>query len=268
MKPEKAINRPVQGTAIRQSVASLVLSFFIAILGIENGYATTGKSITIVTEEFPPYNYTLDGQAVGLFTDVVKAVLDELELDISIDFYPWARSYNTALADKNVLIFSIARIPERENLFHWVGEIAPYRTSLYKLKRNKDVSVEKIEDAKAYRIGVSREDVIQSYLENQGFTNLEVANQDALNIKKLLGNRISLLAYDEASFVHQIKESELDLSDFERVFRLDDLTGSLYMAFSRDTDLHTVEQFRSALQRITKNGILDKIQARYFHEIN
>ena len=91
----------------------------------------------------------------GVSTEVVLAVLKEVNVKAKIELYPWARAYQIATTKKNHLIYSIGRIPERENLFHWVGTIAPYKTSLYKLKIRKDIKIGSLNDAKRYTIGCS-----------------------------------------------------------------------------------------------------------------
>ncbi len=50
--------------------------------------------LTIVTEDFPPYNYEQDGKASGLSSEVVQAVLKEIGLQADIIFYPWRRAYH------------------------------------------------------------------------------------------------------------------------------------------------------------------------------
>ena len=41
--------------------------------------------------------------------------------DYQIRLYPWARAYDMALKEPNVLIFLIARTSARETQFKWAG---------------------------------------------------------------------------------------------------------------------------------------------------
>jgi len=222
------------------------------------------EPLRIVTEDFPPYNFQEGDQAKGLSSEVVKAVMEQINLQASIEFYPWARAYESALTDKNILIYSIARIAEREALFHWVGTIAPYKTSLFKLKANKTIEVNSIAEAKKYEVGVSSEDVISTYLKRNGFPFLKVVASDILGIRLLANNRIDLIASDEASFYQRLKNEGLDASLFERVFRLEELSDQLYMAFSLGSDADLVTAFRDGLEVIKLNKTYDQIQQQYF----
>lgn len=220
--------------------------------------------VTVVTENFPPYNYEKEGRAAGMSSEVVKALLERVGANYDIAFYPWARSYRLARLNKNHLIYSIARIPERENLFEWIGEIAPYQTSLYKLKSRTDIDLNSLDDARKYSIGSSIADVITTFLREEGFTTLEVVSRDTQNIQRLLHGRVDLIAYDEASFNYQIREQGLDPSQFERVFRISELSEQLYVAFSTNTDPELVRTFRQSLKELREEGVLARIHARYF----
>lgn len=221
------------------------------------------SDLLIVTEELPPYNYQEDGVAKGLSTEVVEAVLAETGLEARIAFYPWARSYLMAQSRKNTLIFSMARIPEREDLFEWVGVVCPITTSFFKQASNTKIRVSSLEDARKYAIGVTLENVNHLYLEGKGFTNLELESQDLLNMRKLAHGRIDLVPFDEASFFYQVRKDGMDPAQFEPVYRIDDLSKHLYMAFSKTSDPELVERFRTALRTIKENGTYDAILMRY-----
>ena len=79
----------------------------------------------IMTADFPPYVYEEDGQMKGLATEFVQAVLEDLEMEADITLYPWKRAYDIATKEKNVLIYTLARIPAREGKFHFIGEVVP-----------------------------------------------------------------------------------------------------------------------------------------------
>jgi len=224
------------------------------------------QAVRVVTEHFPPYNFELNKQAQGLATEVVQAVLQQLNLDVDIEFYPWARAYELAKTEKNVLIYSIARVSEREKLFKWAGAIAPFSTSFYKLKANKDIKLTSLEQAKQYDIGVTLNSAVVTYLQRHQFPHLKIRPTGALNIRLLANNRIDLIAYDEASFSYALKKEGLNSELFEKVYELDRLTDRsryLYMAFSLNSDEALVEDFSNALLAIKANGIYEKIRKKY-----
>ena len=252
-----------------RGLASLIGFFmltFVAVSGDDAfGDNDSVPKLTVVTEDFPPYNYLVKKQPSGLAVEVLQAVLAELQLQPEIQFLPWARAYRKALTQPNVLIFSIARIPEREAQFHWIGEVAPYRTALYKLARNP-IRIKSLEEAKQYDVGVSQEDVIYTFLKSEGFTRLDVIGSDLLNIRKLKYKRVPLIAYDEAAFNFAMK-TDRNPDTFERVLNIEPLSGSLFMALSLDSDPELIAGFTAALAKIKAEGRYEKIFERYFDHV-
>ncbi len=226
--------------------------------------AHSNTELKIVTEEFPPYNYQKEGEARGMSSEVIHAMLEHANLDAKIKFYPWSRAYRTAQVEPNTLIYSIARIPERESLFEWIGAIAPYQTSLYKLKSNTDLHINSLEEASKHRIGVSQEDVIKTYLENRGFDQLEEVRADQLVVRMLIYGRMELIAYDEASMPFQVKAAGFEIDLIERVLRIEELSEELYIAINPKSDPILIQKLKTSLKAIKQNGEYQAIQSRYF----
>ena len=222
--------------------------------------------LRIVTEEFPPYNYQVAGEAQGMSSEVIKAMLKHAKLDVDITFYPWPRAYRAAQIEPNTLIYSIARIPERETLFEWIGDIAPYRTSFYKLKSNVELQVDSLEYAQSFHVGVSQDDAIKTYLENRGFDKLEVVRTHQLAVRMLIYGRMALIAHDEASMPFLMKEAGLDMNLIERVLRIEELSEQLYVAMHPKSDPDLLQKLKKSLKTIKENGEFQAIQRRYFPE--
>jgi polar amino acid transport system substrate-binding protein len=220
----------------------------------------------IVTESLPPYSYQ-DGDVVkGMSTEVVQAVLHEVGIQADIHVYSWTRAYLLALTKPNVLIYSISRIPEREELFQWIGEVAPQGSYLFKLASRRDIQLNTLDDAKAYRIGTWRDDVSEQYLIGKGFVreqHLDNSGTPKQNILKLISQRLDLTSDAELSFYHQAQELGHDPALFAKAFRLGDLSQPLYMAFNRETPVALVEAFRKALASIKRQGLYEAIHRNY-----
>ncbi len=223
--------------------------------------------MTIVTENAPPYNYEEDGEVTGVSTEVLKALFQELEMEMPpIKVYPWARAYRMASHDENTLIYSITRIPEREELFKWVGTIAPVTVYLYKYKERTDIQLETLDAAKQYIVGAARDDSKLQYLEGKGFNISEVVPNDEANLKKLKAKRIELAPFEELRLAHVVKSMEgIELSDFEKAYPLEELFLDVSIAFSLKTPNEVVERFKNALEKIKADGTHEKILNAYVH---
>jgi len=246
-------------------ISGLILSAALALSLYTNTYA---QSVTVVTEESPPLNFTKDGKIQGPATALVEATLKTAKLDYKLDVYPWARAMSMATEQPNVLIFSLGRTAEREPNFKWVGEITPFRYNLYKLKSRADIKLTKLDDAKKYTIGVVRDDVLAKHLLGKGFTAgatpglQEVASND-LNLKKLESGRIDLLPISQAALDVRCEKNNVDCGLFEPAYELE-LVNHLYMAYSKSTPDDVVERTRAAYHALAKDGTVKKLLSRYW----
>lgn len=241
---------------------TFIIWFLLLSAGVCNTVHAT--DIMIITEEAPPYNYTQDGKITGVSTEMVQAVFKEANIIYAIESYPWARAFNIATEEKNILIYSILRTPERENMFKWVGEIAPRKSYFYKLKKRKDIIINSLEDAKKYIVGGVRADARTTYLKNNGFNITEIVSNDESNIRKLNAKRIELMVGNELSFTYLVKLIGFSMDDFEKAFFLEEFSkGDFYMAFSLSTDDKLVQDLKTALDKVKADGTYDKILTKF-----
>ena len=228
---------------------------------IAGAAAAQGQAVEAVTET-TPYTYVADGKVVGTATEVVEQTLQRAGLTgYSVHLYPWARAYDMALKEPNVLIFLIARTPAREREFQWAGEIMKIQYHLYRLKSNP-LAIGNLEAAKAYTIGVMRDDVRQQYLRSKGFERLVVSAQALDNFQKLLRGQVDLvpLTTDEpASFCQQ---TGFDCAQLVRVLTLDEASTGLYMAYSPQTPLAVVQRTQAAFNELKAQGKVQRIMER------
>lgn len=208
------------------------------------------ESIEVVTETSS--YVTFDGAKVtGAGTAFVEAVLEAAGIsDYSIAIYPWARAYDMALQQPNVLIYLLARTPERESQFKWVGEYAHAEPVLYALQSRQDIAFQSIAGARPYRIGVIREDMRHRYLVENGFSRLVISSQNQENLRKLLNGQVDLVPMPEREARALCAEAGIDFSQLRSVMSMPDLTSHLYLAFSRGTDDALVTQAREGFARV------------------
>ncbi len=236
--------------------------------GSENARADQGTlpPIRIVTSEFAPFNYIDQGKPAGFCREVVQMLLDKLNINASISTLPWARAYQTALKQKNTLIFTIARTPEREDLFHWVGILVTGNSYLFSLKK-RSIYLNSLDDARPYRIGAARNGIRAKFLLDKGFLELDLVVHSRMNAVKLLNQRIDLWAEDELAAIHTIRQlgyDPLDILDRSLALELNPKPSG-YLAFSRDTDPSMVEAFKNALSAVIQTDDYQTVMKKYFH---
>jgi len=212
-----------------------------------------------VTEE-SSYAYLENGKVAGVASAVVEAMLQRAGLsDYDLTLYPWARAYNMALQQPNVLIYVIARTPRRETLFHWVGELANIDYSFYRLRESMDIQVQTLQDAKNYSVGVVRDDMRHEYLQAQGFSKIIVSATRRDTFKQLLNQQIQLLPMSERDAKLLCQEANIDFASLQKVYTLDALSTGLYMAYSSSTADDIVARSRTAFASLKAEGEVQRL---------
>jgi polar amino acid transport system substrate-binding protein len=218
--------------------------------------AQTIKAVT----ETSSYSRLENGKPAGPANEIAEATLKRAGFaDYSITLYPWARAYDMAQQEPNVLIYLIARTPEREPRFKWVGEFIRVDYFLYKLRAGKGIAVRNLDEARGYSIGVMRDDVRHQYLQAQGFTKLVVSPKIDDTFKKLIHGQVQLAALSEPGAAQLCEEARFDCTQLEKAYALDALTVGIWMAYSLQTSDEVVARTRSAFDKIKASGSVTRL---------
>jgi len=224
-------------------------------------YSTTvfGDELKVVTENWKPYNYQdPDTKEIkGVSTRIVKSVLNQTDIKYKIRVYPWNRAYQSALNGENVLIYTIIRTPQRENLFKWIRPLGQGGfSSLYKLRKNTNIRFRTLKEAREFegKILTNLNSMDHLWLEANKFKNLDVASRVEDSIKKLYGGRAPLIIFNNANIDEEFKSAGFDARELELVLPL--FQTPPYMALSPSTDNRILEKIQKAYDALLKTGRL------------
>lgn len=217
--------------------------------------------LRILAENIAPVNFLKDGEWTGSTAEIVKEIVRRRELTSRIEPIPWARGYKIAQEEPNVVLFSMARTPERESLFQWVGPVCLFRSGFY-APVNSKVVIRSIDEARHVgSIGTYRDDVRETYLLQEGFTNLDSTNSNQSNLRKLLNGRIDLWATSNIEAANVPGQFGIDPSAIRHVFTFQEFV--LYIAISKKTSLHVVRDWQNTLDDMKSDGTFTAISRRW-----
>jgi polar amino acid transport system substrate-binding protein len=215
-------------------------------------YATQPKDIVYMTEDYPPENYLEQGVLKGYAVEILKAVWKRMGVpEMPIHVFPWARGYKMAQEEPNHMLFAMARTPERESLFKWVGPIYHADMMLFALK-NKNFKIRNINDAKKFRIGVLRKDIGETILKEAGFSGDSLSSVNTLSqlIQMLETGHIEMICTTEASMKRVLFKDKLLSVKYKPVFLVEEI--NVFYAFNRSTDDAVITKFQKALESINE----------------
>ncbi|UFH50988.1 substrate-binding periplasmic protein [Pseudomonas sp. KNUC1026] len=214
--------------------------------------------LQVVTEQ-TSYSYYQNGELKGPATEAARGLLARAGLAATIDVYPWARAYDLAQAEPDVLIFPLIRTPERESHFEWIGEFAQIHSLLYRLQARDDIQLKSLDEARQYTLGVVRDDFREAWLRNQGFTRLVVSASAEDNARKLLNGQVDLIPLAEADAARYFAQKNGPAHPLVPVLRLDQITAHAWFAMSKGSDPKTLQALREAFELLRAEGGLESI---------
>jgi len=157
----------------------------------------------------------------------------------------------------------LARRPERESNFIWIGEIHRESYTLLKLKSNHEIKIESIEDAKNFSITIPQDSVGDHLLTKLGFNNLEKTSGFDQCIKMVLTKRVDLLLASDYALNHTMTSPEFTSKDLQVAFEFDEHSSGLYIAMSAGSDPVIVDRLTKAFNKLYKQGLLNQLKAKW-----
>jgi len=249
---------------MRPIINKHLLSLPSALLLLGFTFSVQCVEIKVVTEYLEPYQIKkADGSLGGFSTEVVEALFKQTDHTANIIVMPWARAYEVAKKEPNVMIFSIARTPSRNELFQWVGKLTEERLYFWGLKTNFVEPIDDIDKLKDYKIGASRFSNAAQYLIDNKFYNIYQLIKEDQNMQMLYKKRVDLIVATEMTLQTRSKKLGLNFEKMRIIKEVNELNNDLSLAFNLNSDAKLVHQFQQAFQTIKEQGILEKLRQKW-----
>ncbi|RRV36844.1 ABC transporter substrate-binding protein [Pseudomonas sp. o96-267] len=222
-------------------------------------------TVVLLTENFPPYNMAINGKNFaqednidGIAADVVREMFKRAGVKYNLTLrFPWDRIYKLALEKPGYGVFVTARLPEREQLFKWVGPIGPDDWVLL-AKADSSINLTSLDEAKQYRIGAYKGDAISEYLTDKGVEH-STSLRDQENARKLVAGQIDLWATGDPAGRYLAKQE--GVSGLRTVLRFD--SAELYLTLNKEMPDEIVAKLQAALDQMRSEGFVDATLNNY-----
>ncbi len=242
----------------------LLLTTFLTPLSVQ---AHNLPKLKIVTENLVPFQIQQpSGDLSGLSVEVIEKMFQALTITPDIRIMPWARAYEIAKKEANVLIFSIARTPHRNLMFHWVGCITDEQFSFWGLKKNYDNKEYSITQLKQHKIAVSRHSNAEQYTIDNQFENITRLVQEDQNMQMLFSARVDLIVATELTVKHRAKKLGYNYQALTKVHNANGLNNNLCIALSLGSDPIWIQRLTSQYQQLEEKGVIDNLRKKWLSD--
>ena len=234
-------------TGMRLAALALVLGF---------PAAADAQDLRLVTEEYPPYNFSRAGVITGASVEQAERIMGELALPYTLAILPWARALSLAENEPWTCVFTTGHDDERDKRFKWIEPLLVDRMVMVR-KRGSGVNPATIDEAKRFTVGTQREDFSASFLQTNAFPKIDLAADVETTLKKLLSGRIDLMMTSQKTFETMQAEGR----NVEPTLMLD---GKLYgFACNRNLPDEFVVRMQARLDALIADGTQDRLFAKY-----
>ncbi|WDE04279.1 transporter substrate-binding domain-containing protein [Thalassomonas viridans] len=223
-------------------------------------YAENPRLISVIE---PPANYlNARGEPDGFVTDIIRTLQEELNNHSKIEFIPEARALKIAEQNANVILFSFSRTPEREQKFHWLGQVQSKKWHIITLK-TRQLAIDSPGQLKTLpSIGVVRGDVREAWLIAQGFSNISSVASHEQNIRRLLTGRVTAILYELQGLRHLTASLRLEPDTFESVYIANQ--SDVYILMSKQgTSPTLLRRWQQAFSQLRHSGKLGQIARKW-----
>ncbi|WP_088330681.1 transporter substrate-binding domain-containing protein [Lacimicrobium sp. SS2-24] len=231
-------------------------------------HTATAERLLFVAEDLPPYHFiNQQGEKDGALYEIVKAMIEQSDIQADVHFTPWARAYDMSLTQSDVIMISVLKTPVRQKQFQWIGEIYRSEAFFVKLKRRQDVQVDSLAQARHYVVGTIRGYGAEQYLRRNGFS--ETRQNLALSVEyhqlwgMLFKGRIDLLFTNTIGLEVEVPKAGFDPDKVEKAYAVVDFPDELHLATGLKTSPKVVKRLSEALSRLKESGRYHAILRRW-----
>ena len=228
----------------------------LVLLTVLPAMAVQAEPWRVVTEDLPPYQIVVDNKLVGGSNFLaVSALLKQANIHSKIELLPWARAYDLALSQPNILIFSLARTPEREQQFAWLWKLQDINYQFYSLIERPDLQqLSNLMQIRQHTVAAVRHSVEANMLQDMGFIEgknlfLTVTYKQAWQMVWHKRADFILAAFQAEDVLPDAKLSEADI--FIKGFDPDIAIG-LYFASSKQTSPHMLVELKQQIALLSQ----------------
>jgi polar amino acid transport system substrate-binding protein len=197
---------------------------------------------------------------------LISTAFKEVGFEVEYQFYPWLRCEANVREGVAYATFPYKITPERQVNFDFSAPIAKAVAKLFFLKSKitEDIYWKALADLKQYKIGGTYGYWYHKQFKAEGI-DLDLADNDALNIKKLHAGRFDLLATNELVgwfYIKQLFPDEINsFATLKKPFDVSDYRLMVSKTYPNAAAI--TKKFNAGLQKIKDKGIYSAILKKH-----
>lgn len=221
------------------------------------------QELPIVFEEYPPYEYTENGEVKGVNMDIIREAFRRMGRTPSFEPRPWKRALFELEHGDILALSSGFKTPKRETFAIFPSEPLAMETNVIISLSVSGVEVKSLEDLRDLSIGVIREYSYGHEFDSMTGLTKVVTNSNPQLLKMLLNQRMDVILGNKVVMKYLAKEMD-KLSSFKFLYEIG--SEPLYLFFSRVRGEEAeilARDFGETIRAMHEDGTFKAIEDRY-----
>lgn len=218
---------------------------------------------TVVSNNFPPFSYNNpDGQHVGIDYEIMKAILDRMDVKFKLILLPWKRALLTVRKNGADAVLDITKDATRQKYMTFPEEpISIVPIVLFHMKKRK-IQYTGVDSLKGKTIGLMNGYTYGGFFDDKKFIKLDRVSNLEHNFLKLVAGRLDLVAaYREVGISTLRKMGLTDQIEFCK--KPIDMVP-MFLAFTKSkVSKEFVLEFSQKLKAFKEAGLDRQIKIKY-----
>jgi polar amino acid transport system substrate-binding protein len=196
----------------------------------------------------------------GFCTELINEMATVLKTKVTYEFMAWPDAQTKVIAGHDLLIFPLARVPDREPKYTWMQKL--FDISVLVAVGPGKPAIDSMEQAKALpTLAVLQGTPWEKELTTSGFTNVKVFVSTPAIVAALMSGEVAA-AYStslELNYAYHVGGYKDPLVYGKQVHKLEQ-----FLAASKDSPSIKLADWQEAFNVVQQEGTFDRIYAFYF----
>ncbi|MCP4350787.1 MAG: transporter substrate-binding domain-containing protein [Desulfobacterales bacterium] len=220
------------------------------------GNFAIAKEITLGYVNFPPYEFSENGQPAGILVDIVKSAFKEAGIPLKLEFLPFKRAYKDTLEGRIDGLFNFYKNEERMPLFDYTRPVIK-NSLVFFVRKDSKVKFDKLEDLKGLRIGAMIGYTYGLEFDKTTLFEIDRVSSHETNFKKLVYGRIHAYPCDKLVGIYVARKEKLMSECMILPKPLKVMDG--HIGFKKGKHPDVVEKINNVVKKKQESGKINKI---------
>lgn len=222
--------------------------------------ATEAPWLVYCADDFPPYCWANEAHAaVGMDADIIRALLDRLNVPYLIEPMAWSRAMAGLEQARCDMLFGLLPTPERRREFCMVGSFRDGEIA-FAVRDDSRLTYDRLEDLAGLTIGTALRNSYEPAFDNAPYFRRDPARTDELSLLKLVAGRVDMVVGDR--FALEWKARQLGVAGKVRLLPRPLAISPHYIGLPANRS-EKANRLQVALDAVLADGGIDAIIQRW-----